>query len=156
MELTLNISDETVGILLNIGAQMKLPEVLSTPEALELVIDALANSVDTQMEVANLSDSKPIEMQAAIDAILNPDISTGYTAPEEQDAPKEKPKLTFEQVIEMGGNHGKEIDDPLTRIASTMVHNQLDQDMWNTRKADELVTQTLQFLTKKINNGESI
>lgn len=147
----LNISDDTVGILLSVGAGMKLPASLSTIESLELVIDALANSLDAQIEVATSAEGTPLQMQEAVEAILNPNIGQGtLTMTDTPTLAPVKSELSLQDIINAGGMHGKQVDDPLMQESVRIVYNQLDRDSWDTPLSERLVTQTVHLLQEQL------
>jgi len=144
----LDLDEDTVGILLQLGDQMKLQH-LSTIEVLELVITQMADSIDSQMELRPAETGSPVEMQDAIDAIMNPDISLEFKQPRSLDAVVSAGgKITFEQLQAAG--FGKDITDPVLQEATTAVLNQLDREEWNAPYVAELIERTYRMLSEKI------
>lgn len=144
----ITLSDDTAQILFVLGQRMRIPVELSQDETLELIIDALANSLDTQMEVATTNVGNPIAMQEAIDAILNPDISTEFVQPNTEAPIKEE--FNFKKLFEMGGTGGKEVDDVVMRKTLVFVYEKLPRDEWGSSEAQKMVDQTYPIMQRAI------
>lgn len=146
-EYILNISDDTVDILLAIAERIKVPvEIDNIPERLELAIDAMAMSIDTQMDIMASSEGTPLQMQAAVDALLNPNISTTFRAPDTGDA--ESKSLTWEQICAIYPEYPQDAIDDIRKQAITIVFNELQQDEWASEHAERLIDQTVELLKK--------
>lgn len=145
----LDLSDEIVTILMQVADQIGIPpEVEKVEERLELAIDAMANSVDSATEVATRADGTPLQMQAALDAILNPDISSSFTQPTTA-AIQAGEGLTWEGITNILGTATCHPDiDDVTRKAMLIVFNELPQDEWTGEHAEKLIDQTIALLMK--------
>jgi len=147
-EFQITLSEDTAQILFGLGQKMRIPPELSQDETLELIIDALANSLDTQMDIATTNVGNPIAMQEAIDAILNPDISTDFVQPETE--PMIRDVFDFKKLFEMGGTQGKEVDDPVMRKTLVFVYEKLPRDEWGSSEAQRMVDQTYPIMLKAV------
>jgi hypothetical protein len=151
-EYKLHISDDTVVLLLNIGEFMGLSvSEYGTPdisEVLEVVIDNLANSVDSQLETRTTGEGTPIAMQDALEQLMNPNISTVFKAPDTGDV--KSTKLTWEQIcVLMGEAHPADSHDDITKEAITIVLNELPRDEWASDHAERLIDETIILLSQK-------
>jgi len=144
----ITLSEDTAQILFGLGQKMRLPAELSQDETLELIIDAIANSLDTQMDVATSNTGNPIAMQEAIDAILNPDISTEFVQPNTE--PMTKDVFDFKKLFELGGTNGKEVNDPVMRKTLVFVYGKLPRDEWGSSEAQKMVDQTYPIMLKAV------
>lgn len=150
LAITLSLSNEAMEILENLAGRMRLPAELPLEERIAIVIETMADSVDAAMEVATSNEGSPISMQEAINAVLNPDISTDFKMPDDVPAPPEPKQMTLQEIIEKGGMHGKSVSEPLMQEAVVLVYNSIDKAEWNTPIADRLVGETYDLLKKKL------
>ena len=144
----LNISEDVVNILMHVADQIGVPpEIEDTAERMELAIDAMAQSVDSQIEPAAHSDGEPLQMGAAVEALLNPNISTDFTQP--NTAKPAGNGLTWEEIVALyPANHFDDVDET-TKQAITIVFNELPEDEWTSEHAGRLVEQTVELLRKE-------
>ena len=147
-EFVLNISPDTVDILLNIAERIGIPdEIDNVEERLELAIDGIANSIDTQFEVATSDEGTPLQMQEAVDKLLNPNISTTFSQPTTISTTPHD--LTWDDILELMPDTMSFPDDPIIKKAVVIVFNQLHQDEWTSEHAERLIDQTIAILKKE-------
>lgn len=148
---TLNLSDDLVSLLMSISDKMGIPpEIDSISERIEIVIDVIANSVDAGFEVDSTDADGPIQMEDAVNTLINPDISTNFINP----APVPTAgnvELAFDELMEkMYGADGpsaeQEVNDPTVRRALEIVFNQLPQDEWTSEHAERLIEETVALI----------
>lgn len=147
MHRILKISPETEELLIAIGDRMGLSqEGLQTEEIMELVIDTMANSVDAQFEYATTGEGAPLSMDDALNAIMNPDISTEFVQPT---TVMETPyQLTWEDIVALDPHHDADKHTDIERRAIVIVFNQLPKDQWASEHAEKLIDNTVLLLQK--------
>lgn len=148
----LEISEETAAILNAVANDLKLPDELTETEKFEFVIATMADSIDTRAEVIYHDDSKPLQMQDAIDAIVNPNISKVFKEPDT--GALEHKSLTWEQIRAiMPLPQDADAPDDTTKDAIVIVFNELPQDEWASPHAERLIEQTIALLKKRTEVG---
>ena len=138
---TLTIKDTTVGILFDIASNLSLPEHLTLEEKLSTAIDAIADSMETVSDVEVVSAGEPLQMQDALEAILNPNISSTYTPPSTP-IPVSK-NLTWEDIIALRPDiESNGALDEVVKESICIVFNELPTDEWDTPHAKALIEKT--------------
>ena len=146
----IDLSDDARIILLSVADRLGLPpDLTNEDEQISMAIEALANSVDTAMEVAVMDDGKPLQMQEALNAILNPHIGTEFVQPSTA-AFIEKEALSWDDIVKLLPTiEADEPCDEVTRQALCIVFNQISQDEWSSEHAEKMVDQTIAILRRR-------
>jgi hypothetical protein len=146
---SIDLSDDTVNILVAISESLGLPPELSLDERLAFTIDAIANSIDSTHEVDTEAEGQPLQMQEALETILNPHIGSSYTKPTTTGVAG-RTQLVWQDIKKLLPDiEEKEQYDNLTRDAICIVFNELPQDEWSSEHAEILIDKTIDLLRHK-------
>ena len=163
---TINISDDVRSILLNVADRLGLPPDIEEDEQLSIAIDAIANSIDTAMEVATSAEGTPLQMQDALEAVLNPHIGTVFVQPTTA-AKAERTLLSWEDIVAIMKEDNKTLGlyndntlvdqyDAPSKEAICLIFNQLPQDEWSSEHAEKMIDQTIAILRGREEKAGSI
>ena len=151
---TIDISEDTTNILCAISDSLGLPPECSIEDRLAFTIDAIANSIDSANEVSTSDEGTPLQMQEALESILNPHIGSSYTKPTTQAADTPDRTLTWEDIKALMPDI--DVDDQydtITRDAVCIVFNELSQDERTSEHAESLINKTIALLRRQAAAG---
>ncbi len=149
----IEIEESTVRQLVALADWMGIPAQLPIEERLSQIILVLADHADANVGLVDYeSDGEPLQLDAAVEAVLSPSIATDFTPPKEQ-APAVRAKLSLNDIMQLGGMHGKHVEDPVMAQAVEVVYNNIDRSDWDSALSDRLVEETAELIRTQVKKG---